>query len=71
MVGAGLRREELVSLRFDALQEIPRRNGNGGTRFIVNVTGKGSKGRTIPIKAILAYRLQEWRSTVGDGLIAR
>jgi len=70
LLGAGLRREELVNLRFDDLTEVPR-NGNGGTRPVLAVTGKGAKARVIPLKPILAERLREWGEMVGGGLVAR
>ena len=76
LVGAGLRREELVNLRFDDLTEVPR-NGNGSgerefaQRPVLAVTGKGAKARVIPIKPILAERLREWGEKVGGGLVAR
>lgn len=71
LVGAGLRREELINLTFDNLKEVPRRNGNGGMRPILEVKGKGAKNRVIPIKQVLADRIREWHSIVGNGFIAR
>ena len=47
LLGAGLRREELVNLRFDDLTEVPR-NGNGGKRPVLAVTGKGAKAKRLP-----------------------
>ena len=69
LLGAGLRREELVSLRFDALKEQPMKSGK--MRTVLEVTGKGVKTRVIPIKAILAERISFWRKEVGAGLIIR
>ena len=71
LVGAGLRREELIHMRFEDLKEIPRRNGNGGMRPVLDVKGKGAKDRVVPIKPILAERIKQWQEIVGDGLIAR
>ena len=70
LVGAGLRREELAELTFETLASLPRRNG-AGVRYVLNVTGKGAKARTIPIKHILAERLLAWREEVGGGKVAR
>jgi integrase len=69
LLGAGLRREELVSLTFDALKTMPTKNGK--MRDVLEVKGKGAKDRVIPIKPILAERLREWREIVGGGLVAR
>jgi integrase len=69
LLGAGLRREELSQLTFDALKTQPMKNG--GTRVVLEVTGKGNKTRVIPINAKLAYRLHDWRDIVGGGYIAR
>jgi len=70
LVGAGLRREELVSLRFSDLK-IQTINGNGDKRPVLEIKGKGSKGRVIPIKPVLAERIEEWRQIAGDGLVVR
>lgn len=69
LLGAGLRREELVALTFDDLIDLPM--SNNGMRTCLQVHGKGAKDRVVPIKPVLAKRLQEWRSIVGSGLIAR
>ena len=69
LLGAGLRREELVSLTFDALKQQPTKNGK--MRYVLEVKGKGAKDRVVPISRLLADRLQEWREIVGGGLVAR
>jgi len=68
LLGAGLRREELVNLTFDSLKQQPAKNG---LRDVLAITGKGNKRRTIPISAKLANYLREWRGLVGDGYVAR
>jgi integrase len=47
LLGAGLRREELVNLTFDALKDVPRRGGNGKRRTVLEVQGKGAKDRVV------------------------
>ena len=42
-MGAGVRREELVNLRFEDLKELPMKNGK--TRTVVSLVGKGAKSR--------------------------
>ena len=69
LLGAGLHREELVSLKFDALKE--QRTENRQMRKVLKVTGKGAKDRVIPISQLLAERLRDWHEIVGGGLIAR
>lgn len=71
LLGAGLRREELVNLTFDALKEVPRRNGNDRMRAVLEVKGKGAKDRVIPISDTLSQRIRAWHSVVGDGFVAR
>lgn len=68
LLGAGLRREELAALTFDAMQSQP---SSKGARYVLNVTGKGAKDRIIPISDTLATRLLEWKEITGGGLIAR
>ena len=68
LLGAGLRRDELANLTFDALKTIPTKNG---IRAVLEVTGKGSKTRVIPINTKLAKRLNEWCDVVGGGNVAR
>lgn len=69
LLGAGLRREELATLKFDALKQQPTKDG---MRYVIEVTeGKGAKARVIPIKQLLAERLLEWKQITGGGYIAR
>lgn len=69
LLGAGLRREELATLTFDALKQQPTKGGK--MRTVIEVTGKGNKSRVIPISEKLADHLQEWREILGGGYIAR
>ncbi|MCP4700636.1 MAG: site-specific integrase, partial [Gammaproteobacteria bacterium] len=69
LLGAGLRRDELANLTFDALKQQPMKGG--GVRDVLEVTGKGEKIRVIPISALLARRLRDWKETTGGGNIAR
>ncbi len=69
LLGAGLRREEIVNLTFDALKQQPTKGGK--MRDVLEVKGKGAKDRVIPISGLLAERLREWRDKVGGGLIGR
>ena len=69
LVGAGLRREELVNLRFEDVKEQPMKNGN--MRSVLSIRGKGAKERVIPIHPVLSKRILEWKVSVGDGFIAR
>jgi integrase len=68
LLGAGLRREELASLTFDALKQQPTK---GGIRDVLEVKGKGAKSRVIPIKRLLADRMREWKQLTGGGRVAR
>jgi site-specific recombinase XerD len=69
LLGAGLRREELSQLTFDAIKQQPTRGGK--VRNVIEVTGKGNKTRVIPISALLAERLAAWKIEVNGGKIAR
>jgi integrase len=69
LLGSGLRCLELVNLRFDNLIDLPM--PKNGIRTCLQVLGKGDKIRTIPIKPLLATRIQEWKAITGDGKIAR
>lgn len=69
ILGAGLRRSEMASLTFDMLRRQPRKNGQ--LRGILDVTGKGSKKRVIPISPLLEERIKEWHKEIGDGRLAR
>lgn len=69
LLGAGLRREELASLTFDAMKQQPTKRGK--MRTVLQVNGKGAKDRVIPVSDKLAKRLQEWREKIGGGNIAR
>ncbi|MCZ2127423.1 MAG: site-specific integrase [Anaerolineales bacterium] len=69
LLGAGLRRDELARLTFDAMRRQPTKGGK--VRDVLEVIGKGNKTRVIPIKPILADRLRKWRDEVGGGNIAR
>lgn len=64
-VGAGLRRNEITDLKWDAIK-------TQGERVVLEVTGKGSKTRVIPINSDLAAVLSLWKAITGaDGYIAR
>jgi integrase len=69
LLGAGLRREELTNLTFDALKQQPTKNGK--MRDVLEVEGKGAKDRVIPISHLLAERLLAWRDICGGGQVAR
>jgi site-specific recombinase XerC len=69
LVGAGLRRAELVKLRFDQVKLQPM-----GDRFrtVLEVQGKGAKDRAVPISDPLANAIDEWGKRVEhQGRIAR
>lgn len=68
LVGAGLRREELVNLTFEYVVLQPMGNK---FRTVLNVKGKGAKDRVVPISDALAGLLDSWRAIVGTGRIAR
>jgi len=68
LVGAGLRREELVQLTFEevVLQPVGNR-----FRTVLNIKGKGAKDRVIPISDKLAAALDQWQKVCGSGNVAR
>ena len=68
LLGAGLRREELSTITFDALKTLP--NGNG-FRDVLEIHGKGAKDRVVPISPLLSERLRTWKSLCGGGNIVR
>ena len=69
LVGAGLRRAELATLRFDALIHQPV---NGKLRLSLNIQGKGDKARTVPLADHIAAILDAWHGpTGGMGFVAR
>lgn len=68
-VGAGLRREEAVNLKFEDMITQPM---GDGIRYVLNVTGKGAKDRVVPISDNLAQAILEWGKVIGtDGYILR
>jgi integrase len=70
LLGAGLRRDELAQLTFDAIKTQPMKGGK--MRTVLEVTGKGNKTRVIPISKAIAARLLSWRDEVMiGGMIAR
>jgi len=54
LLGAGLRRDELVNLTW---KQVTRQ----GERFVLDVRGKGKKKRVIPLSDRLASILDDWR----------
>jgi integrase/recombinase XerD len=68
LLGAGLRREELEELTFDALSQVPYENRMVD---ILTIIGKGDKKRIIPISPLLASHLREWKAVTGGGRVAR
>jgi site-specific recombinase XerC len=69
LVGAGLRRDELVNLTYSALVTLPSKRNK--KRVVLDVIGKGAKKRQIPINPVLVERLRSWKILTGDGRIAR
>lgn len=69
LVGAGLRRDELIRVTCADIRDLPARNGK--TRWVLHTEGKGARGRDIPISAALAERLRAWCDHVQSGNVAR
>lgn len=68
LVGAGLRRDELVNLTFEDITTQPIK---GKQRTVLSVSGKGDKNRVVPISDTLAQALADWQAIAGPGRIAR
>jgi site-specific recombinase XerC len=68
LLGAGLRREELETLEFEAIGQIPH---NGRMQDVITVHGKGDKTRIVPISKTLAETLKSWQRTTKGGRVAR
>lgn len=68
MLGAGLRRDELVNLTFEQIKQQPTKDG---IRTVLSITGKGDKDRIIPINNKLASYLRQWQAVTGSGYVAR
>lgn len=62
LVAAGLRRAEAASLTFEAIKLQP---SGDRMRAVLEVVGKGSKKRAVPISDKLATALDEWGAEVG------
>jgi site-specific recombinase XerD len=67
MLGAGLRRSEVVALNFAHIQQ------REGRWVVVDIVGKGNRLRTIPIPAWVKVAIDDWTNAIGiiDGLIFR
>jgi integrase len=69
LVAAGLRRKEAVDLTFDNVKLQP--NGEK-MRTVLEIQGKGDKGRVVPISDALANAIDSWAAVVGnEGRILR
>lgn len=69
LAGAGLRREELVNLKWTAVKLLPVKDR---LRTVLAIEGKGKRSRTVPLKDSLANALDTWAAVVGkDGLVIR
>lgn len=68
LLGAGLRREEMSELTFDALRRVPV---NGTVKDVLEVTGKGDTTRVILISPLLAQHIRQWQSVTSGGNVAR
>ena len=64
LVGAGLRREEAVTLRFEDVVLQPVK---GKLREVLTIVGKGKKARSVPISDRLAGALDAWSAVTGGG----
>jgi integrase len=65
LVGCGLRRQELAGLRIEDIQQ------RDGRWCIVDLAGKGSRIRTVPMPAWAKAAVKDWLSTAGfsQGLV--
>ncbi len=69
LVGAGFRREELVNLQWSDLVLQPVK---GKFRTVLNIKGKGSKNRIVPISEELSNLLDKWSVVSGKrGYVVR
>jgi site-specific recombinase XerD len=68
LLATGARRDELSNLTSDALKSQPVKNG---VRYVMEILGKGSKSRIVPVSRMYADHLKEWIALVGAGRIAR
>ena len=71
LVGAGLRRQEAATLRFEHIKYQPVK---GKMRCVLNVKGKGGpkgKWREVPVSDRLADALDKWQAICGDGFVCR
>lgn len=68
MLGAGLRRLEVVAIRIANMVCLPV---PGGDRYALQLRGKGDKSRVVPIAAGMAARLRSWSDRIGGGYLAR
>jgi integrase len=64
LLGCGLRRDELVRACFSDIKK-------QGKRWVLQVVGKGEKGRIIPLSDTLVSLLKSWEKIAKDGYIAR
>jgi integrase/recombinase XerD len=67
LVGCGLRRDELVRLQVEDLQQ------REGRWVVVDLLGKGRKRRTVPVPGWVKSWIDEWRTAAGvhDGCVFR
>jgi len=67
LIGCGLRRNELASLRFDHVQQ------RDGRWVLADLKGKGQRIRTVPMPAWAKQAIDEWATAAGlsNGLIIR
>lgn len=68
LVGAGLRRQEVATLRFEHIKYQPVGNK---MRTVLNIKGKGGKWRPVPISDRLGDALDKWQAICGAGLVCR
>jgi integrase/recombinase XerC len=69
LVAAGLRRSEAVGLTFE---DVKRQPVKGRMRTVLDVEGKGSKNRPVPISDKLAAMIGDWGDVVGsEGRVLR
>jgi site-specific recombinase XerD len=67
LFGAGLRRSECATLKFENIQLVNAR------WVLVNITGKGNKTRSVPIAAWTKLAIDQWAeaASISDGFVFR